>query len=288
EPNLPGESNGPMMVNTIIAFAVLCPLLVGIRLWTRLRSRGPGMGWDDWTIVFALLLSFASGGAVIAGVQYGYGQHIANLTPSNKYEANRASRPFSLNKAWKWFYTCQITYKWSISATKVSILLLYQRIFHNIRWLRIASRVLIGITCAYLIAMTGTAIFQCTPIERAFDKSIPGTCINNTATWFTNSIFSAVTDFVILSLPMYPVYQLQVPRMHKIALALVFCLGIFVVITACVRMTTLQLGTTTTDNTYNVGPTWWSLIEQNVAIICSCLPMCRVIIVAIFPHFMGT
>jgi len=158
------------------------------------------------------------------------------------------------------------------------------RIFSNVRWLRWACWIFIAIVTAYLIAQTGTSIFQCTPVERAWDKSIPGSCINNTASWFANSIFSTLTDFIILMLPMRLVYQLQIPRPQKIALALVFCIGIFVVITACLRMTTLQLGTTTSDVTYDIGPTMWSIVEQNVAIICACLPMFRGVVVAFFPR----
>lgn len=134
--------------------------------------------------------------------------------------------------------------------------------------------------------MTAT-IFQCTPVPRAWNKAIPGTCINNEYFWYANAGFSIATDLIILFIPMPLIYGLQVPRIQKAALVLVFALGGFVVITSCLRMTTINLAAVTPDTTYDISSTMWTVIEMNVAIVCACLPMVRPLIVKIFPKLMS-
>lgn len=142
---------------------------------------------------------------------------------------------------------------------------------------------MIGIVGSYCIASVIATIFQCQPLGRAFDKSIEGTCIQNNKFWFANAGFSIATDIIILLLPMPLVYQLQIPVAQKLALAGVFCLGIFVVITSCLRVTTLDILATSPDMTYDIENVMWTIIEPNVAIICACLPMLRTFVVRLFP-----
>ena len=120
-------------------------------------------------------------------------------------------------------------------------------------------------------------------MERAFDKTIAGYCIDNIKNWYANALFSITTDTIILLLPIRLVMLLQISRVQKVALSLVFALGIFVVITSCMRMTTLNITATTPDVTYDIASTMWSIIEMNVAIICACLPMVRPLLVKLFP-----
>lgn len=136
---------------------------------------------------------------------------------------------------------------------------------------------------AYCVASVMATVFQCSPIARTFDKSISGTCIDNSRFWYANAGFSISTDVVILLLPMPLVYGLQIPTNQKIALAGVFCLGIFVVITSCLRVTTLDVLATSPDVTYDIENVMWTIIEPNVAVICACLPMLRTFIVRVFP-----
>lgn len=139
----------------------------------------------------------------------------------------------------------------------------------------------------YCVASVTATIFQCSPVEKAFNKNLPGTCIDNTRFWYANAGFSIATDVVILLIPMPLVHQLQIPKVQKIALVLVFALGGFVVITSCLRVTTIDIIANTTDITYDISSTMWTIIEPNVAVICACLPMVRPLIVRIFPKFMS-
>ena len=186
----------------------------------------------------------------------------------------------------QFFYLCQITYKASINFTKCSILLLYLRIFGKIRWFKWMCWFLVFCVASYAISSITATIFQCSPVARSFNKTIDGTCINNGKFWFANAGFSIATDLLILFMPMTLVYQLQIPQIQKIALIIVFALGGFVVITSCLRVTTIDIAATTTDVTYDISSTMWTVIEMNVAIVCACLPMVRPLIVKVFPKLM--
>jgi hypothetical protein len=54
EPNLPGPSKAQMIYVPVGVFTVICPLLVGLRFWARLRKGGK-LGPDDYSITAALV-----------------------------------------------------------------------------------------------------------------------------------------------------------------------------------------------------------------------------------------
>ncbi|KAI8677422.1 hypothetical protein NCS56_00632100 [Fusarium sp. Ph1] len=269
----PSLSNAHMLYIPIAIFGVLCPLLVGIRIWSR-RRKGGHLGADDYTIIGSLIFSLASSGLEIASCHYGFGRHSKTLSNENKIEAL------------KFFFVCQVSYKACINLTKCSIVLLYLRIFGKVRWFKWLCWGLVAIVAMYAVSSVIATIFQCTPVRRAYNKSVPGTCIDNGKFWYANAGFSIATDLIILFMPMASVYQLQIQQIQKIALVIVFALGGFVVITSCLRVTTIDIAATTTDVTFDVSSTMWTVIEMNVAIVCACLPMIRPIIVKVFPKLM--
>lgn len=177
----------------------------------------------------------------------------------------------------------QVTYKAAINLTKCCILLLYLKIFNKIRWFKWSCWALLAIVVVYMVSCVFATVFQCTPISKAFNKQMDGTCIDNSKFWSANAGFSIATDIIILLLPMHPVYKLHIPWPQKIALMGVFTLGIFVVITSCLRITTLDILATTPDTTYDIANVMWTIIEPNVAVVCACLPILRPFIVKLIP-----
>lgn len=163
---------------------------------------------------------------------------------------------------------------------------LYLRIFSKIRWFKWLCWFLIVCVFSYCIASVIATIFQCNPIQKAYNKALSGTCIDSGKFWYANAGFSIATDLIILFMPMALVYQLQIQRAQKAALVIVFALGGFVVITSCLRVGTIDIASTTNDTTYDISSTMWTIIEMNVAIVCACLPMVRPIIVKLFPKLM--
>ncbi|TEA18761.1 Satratoxin biosynthesis SC1 cluster protein 4 [Colletotrichum sidae] len=272
--NIPGESNALMVRVPAVVFFVLTPIFVTIRFWSRVKMRS-GLGWDDWTILFSFVCCLLVSILMMVSCEYGFGQHIKNLSKPNKL------------MTLKLFYIAQIFYKITINLTKASILLLYLRIFVQ-KYFRILCYILLGIILSYMAATSASSIWQCSPVPRAWDKSIPGTCISLTMNWYANAGFSIATDILIMALPQHVLWQSKLPINQKRALMVVFALGLFVTITSILRMTTLDFSTTSPDTTFDIASTLWTLIEDNLAIICACLPMCRLPLTYIFPTFFGT
>ncbi|KAH9906431.1 hypothetical protein F4778DRAFT_648835 [Xylariomycetidae sp. FL2044] len=267
------ESNAALIYIPCFIFLIVAPLVVGLRIGSRMRKASK-LGPDDYMILVSLAFAIASDVIMIIGCQYGYGRHEHSLSRDQ------------IRDAYKSFFLCQITYKTSINITKMSILLLYLRIFGAIRWFRWTTSILLACIASYCIAIALVTIFQCTPISAAYDHLVQGKCINNARFWFANAAFSIITDVIILVLPMPLVYKLQVTRVQKVALTMVFALGIFVVITACLRTSTLDIQATSPDRLYDVSSTMWTIIEMNVAIVCACLPQIRPLIAKLFPKLL--
>ncbi|KAK2616193.1 hypothetical protein QQS21_000825 [Conoideocrella luteorostrata] len=251
-------------------FVVICPTLVALRFWTRLKHGGK-IGADDYMTLIALMSTLLTCGFLFGSCQHGMGRHFATISDQEKIPTL------------KYFFMAQVTYKAAINLTKCCILLLYLRIFSIVRWFRMSCWAMLTIVAMYCAASVLVTIFQCNPISRAFNKAMPGTCMNNTKFWYANAGFSIATDIIILLLPMPLVYKLDVPRFQKIALMAVFAIGIFVVITSCLRITSLDILATSPDMTYDIANVMWTIIEPNLAVVCACLPILRPLVVKIFP-----
>jgi len=117
----------------------------------------------------------------------------------------------------------------TISLTKTSILLLYLRIFAPATTTGIIFQrrvyIILVLVIGYAIASIIATIFQCMPINRVFDKTLPGTCINLTVFWFSNGTANVLGDAIILVLPLREINNLHLPRRQKWGLYLVFTLG---------------------------------------------------------------
>jgi hypothetical protein len=251
-------------------FVVIGPVLMALRFWARLR-RGGTLGADDWSALGALAFTLLLMGSLVGSCQNGMGRHFITLDKHEKFNAM------------KYFFMAQVSYKVAINLIKCSLLLLYLKIFGGITWFRRASWALLFCVASYLVASVIVTIFQCKPLGRAFDKTVEGTCIDNTKFWYANAGFSIATDIIILLLPLQPVFMLQITLAQRLGLVAVFTLGIFVVITSCLRITTLDILATTPDQTYDIANVMWTIIEPNIAVTCACLPILRPFFAKLLP-----
>lgn len=119
-------------------------------------------------------------------------------------------------------YEC--VYCTTVGIVKISILLMYARIFPT-RSFRIAAYILGSIVISWVIAIICVSVFQCTPIAKAWDTSLPGTCINLKDSFVGNAVPNILTDIAILSLPVRVVWGLQATLVHRLTVIAVFLLG---------------------------------------------------------------
>ncbi|KAJ5186751.1 hypothetical protein N7449_011515 [Penicillium cf. viridicatum] len=243
-----------------IAMTVLGVVFVILRFlarWKKALKPGP----DDYVILVALVPLLTLVGLMLALVNYGMGTHSEILPMGN------------IIMIAKLLVIFECIYVTTVAITKVSILLMYCRIFPT-REIRIASMILGGISIAWGMAIILVSVFQCTPIARAWDTRIPGTCINLKASFIGNAVPNIVTDVLILSLPVRVVWGLHASITHRL-----------VIFTSVYRFTTLfEFNPTDIAWTFGKACTW-CIVESSTGIISACMPTLRPLFVMVSSKF---
>lgn len=174
-----------------------------------------------------------------------------------------------------WFNVAAIEYGAIVGVTKTSVLWLYRRVFSPVRWsiFDLLIVFLIVLMVGFYGSITIVKIFQCNPREKIWNSSVPGHCIE--INWILNISggFNAVTDFMILFLPIYAVRKLQMSRLKRVFVVLAFtfglCAPIFATIGFVVRI----------RNSDNKDTTWkqpeillWGAAELATGNLCASFP----------------
>lgn len=143
---------------------------------------------------------------------HGYGKHVRDLSK------------LELRTCLKFFWIAQTPYKIVVCLNKISVILLYMRIFIEQRF-RLLCFGALGIIISSGIATVFATIFQCLPQERSWDKNVEGRCIDSSAFWIANAVINISTDLIVLALPVHEVVKLQLKLREKMMLHSVFLLG---------------------------------------------------------------
>ena len=183
--------------------------------------------------------------------------------------------PDTVTISLKALFAAELSWTFSTSAIKISLLLLYIRVFPQ-KAFRNTAYTLMGVVALYCIGCIIFYVGNCQPIEANWIKPLPGSkCGNQQAGWLGTGIANIVTDVAILSLPMRSVYHLQLPRRTKLAVAGIFGIGFITVIVSIVRLVTL-LQVDLDDFTYTAVPAdIFSAFEPTLMITCVCAPVMR-------------
>lgn len=118
-------------------------------------------------------------------------------------------------------------YYLSTCITKISILLLFHRIFAISRPFRRQIYVVQGIVVAFWFSATLADCLDCIPLEWNWlnGNADPRHCINYNIFWMATGILESVIDLIILVLPFRMIFKLHMDRSKKFGLAGVFLLG---------------------------------------------------------------
>ncbi|KAF4975988.1 hypothetical protein FZEAL_7295 [Fusarium zealandicum] len=254
------DNQGWKLYITSLVMIITAGLFVIARCSTRYWMRE--LGWDDAAVVVSLL-----------AVHNGYGMHRSDLSTAE------------LRMALKMFFIAQTPYKATVCLNKVAAILLYFRLFVSTGF-RISCFVVMGIIVAWSIGGIGATIWQCVPIEAAWNKSLEATCIDSNSFWVAYAVMNIVTDVMVLALPIVPIMRLQMNMRDRLLLCCVFLVGGLVTITSILRTTSVQ---NSLKNKQDITYTFiergiWTLIEANLGIISACMPVLRRPLAKMFPR----
>ncbi|KAF7588618.1 hypothetical protein BBP40_005456 [Aspergillus hancockii] len=253
------------VVNSI--FIVLATLAVIARFTAR-KLKNLTLAADDWAIFVAMLLDWVLYGLFVACRGYGLGKH-RHVVP----EVNVLAFLELL-------YYFQIFYILAPPTVKLSLLLLYRRIFLSAKFLFIVYGM--GVVIAlWAIIMTFLGIFNCNPISGFWTGQ--GKCLLFKEFAIGYAIVNILTDLAVWLLPIPSIWKLQLPTAQKVALTFIFVLGLFDCAAALVRLLSSMLVLGNWDVTFDYARGFmWSIIEVSLAIVCTCLPTMRVILKSVF------
>ncbi|KAK7734009.1 hypothetical protein SLS53_008004 [Cytospora paraplurivora] len=204
---------------TMIALSLIA---VGMRFYARF-SLNTGFGWDDWFILVAIASLVAAGICVLAAsiidpnaawLKVAYTDPDYVYTPANQTH---------LRLSW----ISSILYYSIVCPAKLSILLMYNRIFAISSSFRRQVYVLSVLLVLFWVACTIADIFNCWPVKWSWLNSLsPAThCFNFNLFWFSTGIIEALFDIAIIVLPTNMVRKVQMSLKRKIGLVTIFLLG---------------------------------------------------------------
>ncbi|KAH8703370.1 hypothetical protein BGW36DRAFT_369246 [Talaromyces proteolyticus] len=243
---------------TITVLAVIFLALRFLARWVNNRCYGV----DDILLCFAMVTEFALLGLNLSAVRLGMGLHIEDFPLENLVIVLKLSFAF------------EYIYSFTMSAVKLSVLVMYYRIFID-RPTRIGIYIVGTFVTSWLLASIVANIFQCVPVAKYWNTTLPGHCMNRTVYFVMGSAPHILSDIAMLCLPVRCVWKLHTSVTHRIAIIGIFLLGSFVTFTTCYRMVPL-LTYDQIDTTYSGSVSiTWTIIEVSSGIISACLPTLR-------------
>ncbi|KAH8677926.1 hypothetical protein BX600DRAFT_479436 [Xylariales sp. PMI_506] len=190
------------------------------------------------------------------------------------------------------FFIDESFYLAVLALCKVAILCFYLRIFpqKDFRKLVYGTIGLISVSTTVLIFLQ---IFQCTPINYNWEGWKGGfgsyKCLDVNSLSYAAAGISIGQDLLVLSLPLPLLIGLNTSWRRRAGIILMFSLGIFIVITSCIRLRFLIIFARSTNPTWDYTETIiWTALEVNVSVIVVCLPAIRLFFSHILPQFFGS
>ncbi|KAK4150847.1 hypothetical protein C8A00DRAFT_45840 [Chaetomidium leptoderma] len=255
------EDQNMSIIGSVVAIMVIGLASVVLRMFTRLMKSGPGLAADDYVILFAAVMGVGTAVCCLISVQWGGGKHLWVVTHEQ------------FAKLYQTTYAFVIVYITCISATKLSILLFYRRIFGT----GLVWSIVLVLTCAHWAEVTITWLAGCRPIDYYWrqytDPNAEGSCIDAPLFYFCNGIIGLVIDVAILLVPTPTIWHLNLPTTKKIFVGGILLLGGFVCIASAVRIVMMDQLVKSPDFTWAMSKVFiWSCCEPFVGIVCACLP----------------
>ncbi|CAN9210265.1 unnamed protein product [Alternaria alternata] len=269
------DNLGPKTLALVYSFTFLALISVALRFFSRIKLTKI-VGWEDYFIGISMVFSILAGVSQIKQVQAGAGKHTV-LVPLPK-----------IIESLKYLYFSILAYAAGSIFTKVSICQQYKRIF-AVADSKLPIYIVMALCVGAATSAFFTFAFSCIPVEAFWDLTLKPTsrCINDNAARFAHGFLNMITDLMVALLPVPAIWRLQLVRRQKIALVCLLCVGWIVCIISALRIQSLFVFFRHPKDPlyYAAPPIYWASIEQNLSIVCACVPAMKPLVVRIVPAF---
>jgi hypothetical protein len=124
------------------------------------------------------------------------------------------------------FLPLQIFWALSLSLCKISVLILYAKLITAPSFV-LAARFTGICIVLWALATVLTSFLVCRPFNETWDQAVDGgNCGDQHLAFTITGAFNALTDLVVLLLPVSHVYKLKLPTCQKFVLSTVFGAGL--------------------------------------------------------------
>ncbi|PSR83627.1 hypothetical protein BD289DRAFT_483228 [Coniella lustricola] len=262
----PMSHKGILLVAPITTFYVLGLGAIGLRLWARHIKKISWQLSDYFVLVAAVLGAGYLAICWIVATRGCVGYPIVEVALAQRLVIRKGY--FA-----GWLLQC-----WANTFVRLSILNFMQHVF-SVRRFRLALYVCEAATVAYLVGCTISWLATCRPIKYNWllGADVLQHCGDLKLKFLLSAVFNLCLDLSILILPMPWLWTLQMNTRKKIALSVVFGLGIFVCFaTAWRTYQVVQFSKPASQLNFTVTvveDALWSGLEITLGIINACLPV---------------
>ncbi|KAJ5232587.1 hypothetical protein N7468_005543 [Penicillium chermesinum] len=268
-------NRGPGMMALCILLLVLTTFMTVIRVVSKVITK-QSWWWDDWFALLSWPAEVVVISLLLAWITLGFGLHEKFIAIQN---------PSYLVQGAKYFYAAVLFFDTSICLPKISALFFYARVFNAPnKTLRVHLWILGALVAGWLLSAYFVTIWQCDPVAKAWDPTIPGKCVNTYAWYTATATISCAIDMWILIIPIPLIWRLNSSLRRRIYLLAAFLLTYSVIVVSIGRM----IATTQLIPKVNEDETWWlpvylywAILEGSLSIISISVPNA----IALVKHF---
>ncbi|KAL4804567.1 hypothetical protein BDV18DRAFT_161662 [Aspergillus unguis] len=198
---------------------------------------------------------------------YGGGLHIESVDPENQ--------PTLL----KLLFAEEIQYIWMQFIVKHAFLQFYLRLANGTTF-TFSIYFTMALNAAIAIALWLLYCLQCRPLAAFWNPTAyPGfKCLDTSVTYYVPVAFNILTDFLILCLPIRPLWKIQASVSRRLGIIAVVTVGGVAVIVSCLRIIVLHQFAVDPDFTYILGKmVIISSAELNTAIMAANAPSLKAV-----------
>ncbi|KAF6826119.1 integral membrane protein [Colletotrichum plurivorum] len=219
--------------------------------------------WDDWLAFLSLFFVIGVFAGTMLWLRFGLGRHEIVVQEED---------PMNIVRFYQTIFANEIMYPLSLSSARLSLVVLYHRIFglFNARYWLYGLQAFI---VAWAIYATLPLILACHPVSNFWTTH--KNCVDISKIYISIAVGSIVTDFILILLPMPYAARLRMSWYKKALLLMSFVFGGFNCFITIIRLVKVS-------NFDYKDPTWgtvdlmiWTGLEAYCGVICCCLPTLR-------------
>ncbi|KAK1574052.1 uncharacterized protein LY79DRAFT_593537 [Colletotrichum navitas] len=273
-PQLPVSGLTATIQTVTCVLTVLSTLVVGLRVWVRLKLSESRKiwGWDDTFAVLGWVFFLPSVAFILLGTCYGLGARDARI-PEGQLVYYRI-------KLKEYMFWCEVAYFISTVMTKLSVSIMIVRlsttqVYAYIIW---GSMTVLAINLLVCMAIW---LGSCSPVPALWNENLGHCRLRNgwiLAAYIGTTVL-AIVDWTCAITPFFLIRGLQMPKRRKVSLQIILGLGIIGSAAGLVRLGYYHSYDTKAypnESLYNWGQTvLWSVMEGGLGVTTCSMPPLR-------------